>query len=237
MKNESIFKVMLNTVSKLPWLKGTVSPSSKNMKPGKGFNQPVPDHAFDYLKELDDSEFDKLISMLFKQRGYSVSAKEQNNNDSVDVVLKMNSETTFVQYKHWREYQVDVAVIEEFYAVMESESIPHGIVITTGLFTQDALDYSHGKHLLLINGVDLSQMIGVLSASNDDSANDEAQIDDEQIDDEQIDNLIDEMPELEPLCPICSREMIKRTAKKGKNAGNTFWGCSQFPNCLGVVSN
>ena len=224
MKKESIFKVMLNTVSKLPWLKGTGSSSNKNMKPDKGFNQPVSDHAFDYLKELDDHEFDKLIAMLFKQRGYSVSTEEQN--DSVDVVLKMNAETTFVQYRHWREYEVDVAVIEEFYGVMESESIPHGIVLTTGLFTQDALDYSHGKHLLLINGVDLSQMVGALSASNDDSANDEAK----------IEVVVDEMPELEPLCPICGREMIKRTAKKGKNAGNTFWGCSQFPNCRGVVN-
>ena len=224
MKKESIFKVMLNTVSNLTWLKGTALSSNKNMKPGKGFNQSVSDHAFDYLKELDDHEFDKLIAMLFKQRGYSVSTEEQN--DSVDVVLKMNAETTFVQYRHWREYEVDVAVIEEFYGVMESESIPHGIVLTTGLFTQDALDYSHGKHLLLINGVDLSQMVGALSASNDDSANDEAQ----------IDEVVEEMPELEPLCPICGREMIKRTAKKGKNAGNTFWGCSQFPNCRGVVN-
>ena len=232
MKKESIFKIMLNTVSKLSWLKGTEESSSVNMKPGKGFNQPASDHAFDYLKELDDHEFDKLISMLFKQRGYSVSTTEENNNDSVDIVLKMDSEKTFVQFKHWRQYEVDLAVIEAFCAVMESESVPHGIVITTGLFTQDALDYSHGKHLLLINGVDLSQMVGALSAMNDDSVDNETQTEEGQ-----IDNTTDEMPELEPLCPICSREMIKRTAKKGKNAGNTFWGCSQFPNCRGVVSN
>ncbi len=227
MKKESIFKVMLNTVSKLPWLKGTALSSNKNMKPGKGFNQPVPDHAFDYLKELDDHEFNKLISMLFKQRGYSVSAMKENNNDNVNIVLKMDAETIFVQYKHWREYKVDLAVIEELYAEMDSESVSHGIVITTGLFTQDALDYSHGKHLLLINGIDLSQMVGVLSASNDDGADNEAQ----------ADEAVEEMPELEPLCPICSREMIKRTARKGKNAGNTFWGCSQFPNCRGVISD
>ena len=229
MKKESIFKVMLNSVSNLSWLKGTGSTSNKNMKPGKGFNQPASDHAFDYIKELDDHEFDKLIAMLFKQRGYSVSTEELN--DSADIVLKMNAEITFVQYRHWREYEVDVAVIEEFDAVLESESIPHGIVITTGLFTQDALDYSHGKHLLLINGVDLSQMVGALNTSNNDSTENE-----EKADEVQIDNITDEMPELEPLCPICSREMIKRTAKKGKNAGNTFWGCSQFPNCRGVVS-
>lgn len=224
MKKESIFKVMLNSVSNLSWLKGTALSSNRNMKPGKGFNQPASDHAFDYIKELDDHEFDKLIVMLFKQRGYTVSTEEQN--DSVDVVLKMNAETTFVQYRHWREYEVDVAVIEEFDAVLEPESIPHGIVITTGLFTQDALDYSHGKHLLLINGVDLSQMVGVLNTSNNDSTENE----------EKVDEVVEQMPELEPLCPICGQEMIKRTAKKGKNAGNTFWGCSQFPNCRGVVS-
>ena len=222
MKKESIFKSILNTVSKLPWVKGAITPPAhKNMKPGKGFNQPVSDHTFDYLKELDDGEFDKLIVMIFRQRGYSIL--EEDSKDGVDLILKMNGKTTYIQYKHWREYDINAAVLEDFDAVMESESIPHGIVITTGLFTQDAIEYSRGKHLLLINGIDLSQMIEVLATSSNDE--------------EQIEEVEDEMPELEPLCPICSREMIKRTAKKGKNAGNTFWGCSQFPNCRGVISS
>lgn len=227
MINKSIFKVVLNTVSKLPWLKGTIAPLNKNMKPGKGFNQPASDHAFDYLKELDDSEFDKLIALLFKYRGYSISEKEEGM-ESVDILLKMNGETTFVQYRHWREYEVDVAVLKELDAEMKEQSVRNGVVITTGLFAQDAIDYSHGKHMLLINGVDLSLMVGELSAMKDDNVEDK---------EEAKDVSAEEMPELEPLCPICSREMIKRTAKKGKNAGNTFWGCSQFPNCRGVISN
>lgn len=224
-KNKSFFTMMLNTVSSLSWLKGKGASSIKHMKPGKGFNRPVSNHAFDYIKELDDHEFDKLIVMLFKQRGYSVSTEEQH--DSIDIVLKMNGEITFVQYRHWKKLDVDVALVEEFYAVMDAESAPHGIVITTGLFTEDALDYSHGKHLLLINGVDLSEMVGAMKESNDEHTKKE----------EPIDNAEEKMPELEPLCPICSMAMIKRTARKGKNAGNTFWGCSQFPNCRGVVSN
>lgn len=34
-----------------------------------------------------------------------------------------------------------------------------------------------------------------------------------------------------PMCPKCYTEMIQRTASKGKNAGNTFWGCSNYPKC------
>ncbi|WP_394124975.1 topoisomerase DNA-binding C4 zinc finger domain-containing protein [Psychrobacter nivimaris] len=39
-----------------------------------------------------------------------------------------------------------------------------------------------------------------------------------------------------PTCPRCDGEMIKRVAKKGLNQGQTFFGCSQFPKCRGVVN-
>jgi len=37
-----------------------------------------------------------------------------------------------------------------------------------------------------------------------------------------------------PLCPKCGREMVLRTAKKGSNLGEQFWGCLDYPNCRGV---
>jgi four helix bundle suffix protein len=38
-----------------------------------------------------------------------------------------------------------------------------------------------------------------------------------------------------PPCPQCGKAMVVRTAKSGKNAGNQFWGCSDYPDCKGVV--
>lgn len=35
-------------------------------------------------------------------------------------------------------------------------------------------------------------------------------------------------------CPVCGAQMIKRIAKKGSNAGEAFWGCSNFPQCRGT---
>ena len=32
-------------------------------------------------------------------------------------------------------------------------------------------------------------------------------------------------------CPRCNAELVLRTATKGKNAGNQFYGCSKFPKC------
>ena len=38
-----------------------------------------------------------------------------------------------------------------------------------------------------------------------------------------------------PVCPVCGKEMRKRTAGKGANAGKAFWGCSGYPECRGSV--
>ena len=37
-------------------------------------------------------------------------------------------------------------------------------------------------------------------------------------------------------CPKCNSKMVLRTAKKGSNAGNKFWGCSQYPRCRAIVN-
>jgi four helix bundle suffix protein len=37
-----------------------------------------------------------------------------------------------------------------------------------------------------------------------------------------------------PLCPECEKPMRKRTAKTGKHAGQSFWGCTAYPECTGT---
>lgn len=40
-----------------------------------------------------------------------------------------------------------------------------------------------------------------------------------------------------PACPKCGSTMILRTASRGENKGNPFWGCSGYPRCRGIVSS
>lgn len=39
-----------------------------------------------------------------------------------------------------------------------------------------------------------------------------------------------------PQCPDCAKPMRRRTARRGPNAGNEFWGCSDYPGCKGTRS-
>lgn len=35
-------------------------------------------------------------------------------------------------------------------------------------------------------------------------------------------------------CPDCGGAMVHRSAKRGSNAGNIFWGCASYPRCKGT---
>lgn len=37
-----------------------------------------------------------------------------------------------------------------------------------------------------------------------------------------------------PSCPQCNGPMMQRRAKRGTNAGNSFWGCVSYPSCRGT---
>ncbi|WP_043319504.1 nuclease-related domain-containing protein [Microbulbifer sp. HZ11] len=43
-------------------------------------------------------------------------------------------------------------------------------------------------------------------------------------------------PDAKRICPKCGSKMVKRTSKRGPNAGSQFWGCSSFPKCRGTLA-
>ena len=38
-----------------------------------------------------------------------------------------------------------------------------------------------------------------------------------------------------PSCPRCGKPMVMRTARRGPRAGEQLWGCTDFPNCRGII--
>lgn len=40
----------------------------------------------------------------------------------------------------------------------------------------------------------------------------------------------------DPQCPVCAKPMLLRTARKGPQAGQLFWGCVDYPICQGTRS-
>ena len=168
-------------------------------------------------------EFEGLVQEAFRLRGYSVRRLGGDGPDGgVDLVLDRGAEKVLVQCKQWRAMRVGVSVVRELYGVMAAQGAAAGIVVTSGSFTPDAVEFASGRNVRLIAGPELMELIREAKASvprevaavrpHSPSSNITA-----------------------PGCPRCASPMVRREAKRGANAGRAFYGCSRYPACRGTV--
>ncbi|SIS42548.1 restriction endonuclease [Neptunomonas antarctica] len=165
-------------------------------------------------------QFELLVGQAFRLLGYRViDGGETGADGGVDVYLKKDGETFFVQCKHWKTKSVGVSVVRELYGVIAAAGVKGGFVVTSDYFTAEAVAFSKGKKLGLIDGVKLKKMILAAKKASPES--------------------VPEQPEATseaPVCPKCASSMVKRKARQGANAGNEFWGCSRFPKCRSIIN-
>jgi restriction system protein len=147
----------------------------------------------------------------------------------VDLIARKGSETFLVQCKQWRAFKVGVDVVRELYGVMAARGAAGGYVVTSGTFTADARAFAEGRNVRLIDGQKLFGLLQQarvsLSARRTGSSAPPGV------------SPAKAVPSSSgtPCCPVCTSMMVRRTAKKGGNAGAQFWGCSKFPACRGTL--
>jgi restriction system protein len=176
------------------------------------------------LGEMTWSEFEGLVQEAFRLRGYCVRRLGGNGPDGgVDLILDRGAEKVLVQCKQWRAMRVGVNVVRELYGVMAAQGAAAGIVVTSGSFTPDAVEFTSGRNVRLIAGPELMELIREAKASTSHVASAERSRDAAST-------------TSAPSCPRCASPMVRREAKRGANAGRAFYGCSRYPACRGIVA-
>jgi len=177
-------------------------------------------------------QFEQLVGEGFRLQGYRVTETGGGGADGgVDLVLTKGSEKFLVQCKQWRALKVGVDVVRELYGVMAARGAAGGFVVTSGRFTEDAAAFAKGRNLQLMDGPRLRALIQSARSS---SAPASAQPTQAAIAPSSADPAKSPGGVSTPSCPLCSKPMVMRTAKRGNNAGGAFWGCSGYPACRGT---
>ncbi|MBU4201453.1 MAG: restriction endonuclease [Verrucomicrobia bacterium] len=171
------------------------------------------------LRSLSWREFEQLVGEAYRRQGYDVEETGGGGADGgVDLVLRGHGETVLVQCKQWRERQVGVVKVRELFGVVTAEGASRGILVTSGNFTKDAQSFKVSKPLVLVDGPGLAQLVRDVQPAH---------------------------PPLAPVqippsavashaCPLCGSHMALRIAKRGANAGSSFYGCTKYPACKGI---
>jgi len=177
-------------------------------------------NAPDSLNEMTWREFESLVEEAYRLRGYSVRRIGGDGPDGgVDLVLDRGAEKVLVQCKQWRAMKVGVSTIRELYGVMAAKGAASGIVVTSGRFTDEAVEFASGRNIKLVEGEELRRMIREAKGARGATV--------APVVAAKLDHAADG-------CPKCGSSMVQRVAKRGANAGQSFYGCSRYSACHGT---
>jgi restriction system protein len=115
---------------------------------------------------------------------------------------------------------------------MAARGAAGGFVVASGWLTDDATAFAKVRNVQLIDGPRLHALIQSARGSSPEAAtNPSAGAQQKSGVEEPRTAMINA-----PSCPLCAKPMMKRTAKRGANAGADFLGCSTYPTCRGMRS-
>jgi restriction system protein len=174
----------------------------------------------DQLRETPWKDFEYLVAEAYRRQGYQVEYSLGRGADGgVDLTMRKDGLTSLVQCKQWKVFSVGAPVVREMFGLMTAEKAGQAIIVTTGNFTRGARDFAAGKPIRLVDG---PQLLALVQSVQTKPANSEGET-----------TLPPEVATT-PACPQCGKPMVQRTARRGSNAGNRFWGCSGYPACKGI---
>lgn len=164
------------------------------------------------IQNISWKEFEYLVGEAYKRKGFTIAENQNSGADGgIDLILFKDSEKILVQCKNWKSSKVGVSVVRELFGIVTAEGASKGIVVCSGNYTRDAIDFANNNNIELISGNALARLIATVQKK-------------QQIYEKSKNTG----------CPVCGSHMVHRIAKKGKNAGTSFLGCSRFPKCRGT---
>lgn len=176
--------------------------------------------SLDQLRETSWKDFEYLVAEAYRRQGYQVEYSLGRGADGgVDLTMRKDGLTSLVQCKQWKVFSVGAPIIREMFGLMTAEKADQAIIVTSGNFTRDARDFAAGKPLTLVDGPQLLALVHSVQANRAESENETTSAPTQPA---------------TPACPLCGKPMVQRTARRGSNAGNQFWGCSAYPACKGI---
>lgn len=167
------------------------------------------------LKRLEWRRFEELCAAYYEALGFRTQLTYSRADGGVDIGLcaqGSDSVATLVHCKAWNAYRVGVNPLEALRRAMTASRVRKGVLVTSGRFTREAVNFAAQENIQLVDGAGLLAKLAELAPEKSLA----------------LLQFTTQGDFLTPTCPHCSVKMISR---KSTQAGRKFWGCVNYPRC------
>lgn len=111
------------------------------------------------LDKINPSRFETLIIDLYNNMGFRVHKVGGSGDEGIDAVgTNSEGKKVIIQCKRYSE-KVGAHFIREFYGSLIHEGAHKGYIVTTGKFTQPAIEWGYGKNIELVDREKLALLL------------------------------------------------------------------------------
>lgn len=176
--------------------------------------------SLEFLMSLEWKRYEEICKefLTIKENGkYKVNVTKTGADGGIDLKIT-DKKDKLIGVGQCKAYNSKITVekIRELYGIMASEKAEKGYFFTTSSFTNDCVEFAKEKQIELIDG---NQQIKIIQSFSQQQQN-------------QLYKVAKEGDYTTPTCPKCDKKMVKRV---GKEKGNEFWGCANYPKCRNIL--
>lgn len=162
------------------------------------------------IDKMDGLQFEFYLKALLKEIGYKSEVTSGSHDFGADLVMKKDRQKVVIQAKRYKyKNKVSLDAVQQIYAAKPFYRADECWVFTNSYFTKSAYTLAQACDVKLYDRKSLVDFINRINPSTTAT---------------EITNTIDPANRK---CPICSKNLVKRTSK----TGNHFMGCSNYPSC------
>lgn len=99
------------------------------------------------LHNLSPLEFEHWCAQLLENKGYTdITVTAPSNDGGKDIICKKGTDLCYVECKRFlystnADYFIDIEIVRKLIGAMEGDNISNGIIMTSGIVTQEVIDY------------------------------------------------------------------------------------------------
>ncbi|TKX64319.1 restriction endonuclease [Halorubrum sp. GN12_10-3_MGM] len=116
----------------------------------------------DHLDKFTPTEFEHLVSNLYKTQGYTTQVSQASNDKGIDVTVTGEDQTLVIQVKQYScGNKVGRPTVQQLAGARDQVNANKGVIVTSSSFTRTAqsASRSYGAKMELIDGQELLEML------------------------------------------------------------------------------
>jgi restriction system protein len=149
------------------WFPKIIKRWNNNRKFKNGEKYRSDDDLIRWLRGMTPDEFEEYIANLFNRLGYEAEKVGGSYDGGIDVIIKKDGETGYIQCKKFITREVPVGAVRDFYgAFIGKLATSKGYFISTNKFTLEAIKFAEDKPIELVDHFKLIKYINLANKNN-----------------------------------------------------------------------